>query len=305
MLLPSSLRGFQSAGNAPALARPKSSITLQSSAAGTGGAASMTGRATKRASRTPITKWRTPCAGATVRPSAAPAPPVVDEVVDHLAELADRAALAHDVAGRGVHRHHAVADAPAPLALGVEPDDAFHALADEPQRPRLRVVIVVPRVAQDQDRRLAVERLQLRVREAAEGEAEVRAAVVVDGGRLEGPLDTALHRIRVEGLRDLGDLGHEHVRAHAAEALLQAPHELQHEARRVAHGVGDVADRDELGLLAVAALEEDLHGHAAVRETLANRPARVEPPSLLLPLAQREGVLDLARQPRHHVLHLG
>jgi len=54
----------------------------------------------------------------------------------------------------------------------------------------------------------------------------------------------------------------------------------------------------------VAALEEDLHGHAAVRETLANRAARVEPPLLLLPLAQRERVLDLARQPRHDVLHL-
>src|SRR5213592_3948837 len=59
MLLPSSLRGFQPAGNSPTFARPKSSISLQSSSAGiTGGATSMTGNATARASSTPIRNWR-------------------------------------------------------------------------------------------------------------------------------------------------------------------------------------------------------------------------------------------------------
>src|SRR5207244_5560662 len=138
-------------------------------------------------------------------------------------------ARAREVAVRGTPRHHAVAYAAAPLALGIEPDDALHALADEPQRPRLRVVVIVPRVAEDENRRLPVERLQLGVREPAEGEAEIRAAVVVDGRRLERPLDAALHRESAEGLRDFGDLGDEDVRAYAAEALLQAPDELQHE----------------------------------------------------------------------------
>src|SRR5262245_48878484 len=58
------------------------------------------------------------------------APPLVHQLVHHLDELAHRPALLDDVAGRRVERHHAVADAPAPLALGVEPDDALDALAD-------------------------------------------------------------------------------------------------------------------------------------------------------------------------------
>src|SRR5919201_3463019 len=82
--------------------------------------------------------------GATAGPSPAAAPPVMHEIVDDLAELTDRPALLHEITGRRVDRHHAVTDAPAPLALGVEPDDALDALADEPQCPALRVVVVVP-----------------------------------------------------------------------------------------------------------------------------------------------------------------
>src|SRR5262245_41854768 len=78
------------------------------------------------------------------------APPLVHEVVHHLAELADDTALAHDVAGWRVERHHAVADPPAPLPLRVQPDDALDPVADETQRPRLRVVVVVPGVAEQQ-----------------------------------------------------------------------------------------------------------------------------------------------------------
>src|SRR5439155_14011083 len=132
-------------------------------------------------------------------------PPVVDEVVHDLAELRDRPALAHEVARGRVEGHHAVADAPAPLPFGVEPDDALHALADEPERPRLRVVVVVARVAQDQDGRLPVERVELRLREPAERVAEVRPAVVVDRRALQRPLDRALDRIGAERLRHLRD----------------------------------------------------------------------------------------------------
>src|SRR5438445_1126369 len=189
MLLPSSLRGFQPAGNSPTFARPKSSISLHSSSAGiTGGATSVTGSATAMASSTPIRNWRI-----TLR-------------------LGNREAISGPGATSG--------------RRGC-------------RRPR-------------------------------------RAG-------------------RSCGTR---------ARDHPAEAFLKAPDELQHEPRGVAHGVRDVADGDELGLVAVAPLEEDLHRHAAVRHALAHRPPRVEPAPLLLPLAQRERVLDLARQPRHDVLHL-
>src|SRR3989304_8639941 len=82
----------------------------------------------------------------------APAPPRVAELVHHLHQLPHGAALLHDVAGRGVERHDAVADAPAPLPLGVEPDDALHPLADLAHGPRLRGVVVVGRIPPDERR---------------------------------------------------------------------------------------------------------------------------------------------------------
>ena len=70
----------------------------------------------------------------------------------------------------------------------------------------------------------------------------------------------------------LGDLRDEDVGAHPREALLQAPHELEHEARGVAYGVRDVTQGDQLGLFPVAPAEAELHGHAAVLEALADGP---------------------------------
>src|SRR5262245_10303071 len=239
------------------------------------------------------------------RRSPAPAPPLVHELVDDLHELAHRAALLHDVAGRRVERHHAVANAPAPLALRVEPDDALDALADLPDGPRLGVVVVVAGVPEDQHGGLPVERVDLRAAEAAERVAEVRPAVIVDRRALERPVDGAVDGIGGKRLRHLGDLGDEGVRSHAREALLETPHELEHEARRIAHGVRDVAHRDELRLLAVAAAVTHLHRDAPILEAPPDRAPRVEPPLLLLPLAQRERVLDLAREPGDHRLHLG
>src|SRR5215467_8082949 len=122
-------------------------------------------------------------------PSAPAPPPRVHELIDHLHELADGAALLDDVAGRRVEGHHAVADAPPPLPFGIEPDDALHALADLPDGPGLGIVVVVPRVTQDQHGGLAVQRLDVRAHEAAEGVGEVRAAVIVDEGALERPVD--------------------------------------------------------------------------------------------------------------------
>src|SRR5438128_1557819 len=227
------------------------------------------------------------------------------EVVDDFTELTDRPTFSHEVARGRVERHDAVANAPAPLAFRIQPDDALHTLADEAQRPRLGIVVIVARIAKHEDRRLAVERVELGFRELAERESEVRAAVVVDRRTLERPLDGALNRVGAEGLGHLGDLRYEHVGPNPAEALLEAPDQLQHEARGVADRVRHVADRDQLRLAAVAALEEDLHRHAAVLQALARGPPRVEAPFVLLPLAQRQRVLDLARQPRDHALHLG
>src|SRR5215471_6963475 len=136
-------------------------------------------------------QWRRTDLALTRFELAAAPPPVVHEVIDDLAELSDRAALAHEVARRRVERHHAVADAPAPLPFRIQPDDALHALAHEPERPRLRIVVVVARVAQHEDRRLAVERIELGLRELAEGESKIRPAVVVDRRSLEGPFDRA------------------------------------------------------------------------------------------------------------------
>src|SRR5262245_25511860 len=184
------------------------------------------------------------------RARSAPAtPPLMHQLIDDLHELRDGAAFLHDIAGRRVEWHDAVADAPAPLAFRVQPDDALHPLANLTDGPGLRVVVVVPGITQDEHGGLPIERVELGLGEAAERVPEVGAAMIVHGGRLERPVDRTVHRVRVEGLRDLRDLGHEHVGAHAREALLQAPHELEHEARGIPYRVRYVAERDELRLL--------------------------------------------------------
>src|SRR3984893_3184777 len=286
---PESFRGFHSGGNSPTLPLAKLSTVMQSWAPAAAGRATST-NSTRTSVRTALSP---------------PAPPRVYELVDHLHQLAHRAAFLHDVARGRVERHHAVADTPAPLAFRIEPDDALDTLADLSNGPCLGVVVVVPRIAQDEHGGLAVQRLELGADKAAEGVAEVRAAVVVHRRALERPLDGVVHRVGVERLRHLGDLRDEDVGAHAREAFLQAPHQLEHEARRIAHRVRDVAERDQLGLFPGAAAEAQLHRHAAILQALADGPARVEPALLLLSLTHGEGVLDLAREPRDHRFHLG
>src|SRR3990172_7915322 len=116
--------------------------------------------------------------------------------------------------------------------------------------------------------------------------------------------DTSQIVIRSERLRHLRDLGHERVGAHAAEALLEAPDELEHEPGGVPDRVRHVADRDQLRLLPVPAPEVDLHRHAVVLEALPRRPPRVDPAPVLLSLAQRQRGLDLSPYPLYHLLPL-
>src|SRR5437879_4162565 len=77
-------------------------------------------------------------------------------------------------ARRLVSCHDSGSDAAAALACRVQADDPRHALVDEPQRPRLRIVVAVARVAQHEDRRLTVERVELGLREPAEGKSNLR-----------------------------------------------------------------------------------------------------------------------------------
>src|SRR6266545_5878014 len=110
--------------------------------------------------------------------SAPAAPPLMHQLIHHLHKLPDGAALLDDVARRRVEWHDAVADPPPPLALGVQPDDPLHPLADLADGPGLRIVVVVAGIAQHEDRALAVEGFQLGPTEAAECVAEIRPAMV-------------------------------------------------------------------------------------------------------------------------------
>jgi hypothetical protein len=195
---------------------------------------------------------------------------------------------------------------PHPTAFGIEPDDALDPLADLADGPRLGIVVVVrasPRTSTVVFR--SSDSMSVRTK-AAEGIAEVRAAVIVHRRALErpsrwrGPTGWELKAWVTSAIS-----GHEDVGAHAREALLQAPHELEHEARGVAHGVGDVAQGDQLGLLPVdAGAKRSSMGTPPYWRLLRMVRRESSRPLLLLALAHGEGVLDLAREPRHHRLHL-
>ena len=74
----------------------------------------------------------------------------------------------------------------------------------------------------------------------------------------------------------LGELADEDERARAREELLRGVHELEHEERRRAHRVGDVAEHDEPRLVAAAAPPRGLEGDAAGREAPPQGPVRID-----------------------------
>src|SRR3989337_1088500 len=123
------------------------------------------------------------------RASTSTPPPVTHQTLDDLGQLPHRSTLSQHVTARRIGRHRAVGQTPFPLALRVQPDDALHPLADPTQGPLLRIVVVVPRIAQDEDRCPRVETAQLGVGAFAEGAPEVRLAVIIDGRLTERQLD--------------------------------------------------------------------------------------------------------------------
>ena len=129
--------------------------------------------------------------------------------------------------------------------------------------------------------------------------------MIVDRGVSERVLDSPLRRQRPEGLGHLRDLRDEGEALDLGEALLEVPDELEHEARGVAHGVGDVAERDQPRLLAAPPAPAELDRPPAVRQARAERALHVELAPLLPPLPECERVLDPAREPGDDRLHLG
>src|SRR6185369_3329974 len=109
-------------------------------------------------------------------------------------------------------------------------------------------------------------------------------------------LDGLLRVVLLEELRRLADLADEDEAAHARVEVLQRVDELQHEARHVAHRIGDVAQDHDLRFVADAAIELDAERDAAVLQVLAQRVADVELAALAALAADRHDILEPLRQ---------
>src|SRR3989454_323657 len=215
------------------------------------------------------------------------------QAVDHVVELVQVPALLDQGAVGRVAVHLAVAEAPGHLVLGVEPDDLFGALLHVLEHPVVRQVVVVAPVAQDDDRGALVHRGQEVPVEGLEGTPEVRVGVDVDDVAVERRLDRVVDVALLEEARDLAYLGDEDEAPHLRVEVLERVDELEHEARHVAHRVGDVAQHHHLRLLLALAVEDDAEGDAAVLEVLAHGVARVELPAAGPP--ERRGGRPCAR----------
>src|SRR6267142_2208561 len=99
--------------------------------------------------------------------------------VDHLVELVQVSTLLDDVTVREVAIHLAVAESPRHLVLRVQPDELFRALLDLLQHPLVRQVVVVARVAEDDDGRVARDRRQVVAMEQTKRASEVGVRVDV------------------------------------------------------------------------------------------------------------------------------
>src|SRR5580704_14826893 len=230
-------------------------------------------------------------------------PSACDQAIDHAVKLVEIAALFHQVAVRSVAIHLAVAEAPRVAALRIKPDHSFGALADFTQTPIVRQVVIVARVAEHDHGRPLVHRTQMVGDEVAERVAEVRVSVHVDDIALERDVERFLGVVVAEAFGHLADVGDENKAAHARVEILQRVNELQHEARGIAHRVGDVAQDYDLRLFLLALFEAQLERHAAVLEVLPQRTLDIEAALLRALAAHRDHVLQALREARHRLVH--
>src|SRR5262249_61965124 len=84
----------------------------------------------------------------------------------------------------------------------------------------------------------------------------------------------------------------------------QDPQQWWCEGGGVGEGLGPVGWGARWGFPRVRRGEKAPPGLPAILQALARGPPVVDPPPLLLPLPQRERILDLPRQARHDRLHL-
>src|SRR5208283_152343 len=231
-------------------------------------------------------------------------PSACDQAIDHPIKLVEIAALFHQVAVRGVAIHFAVAEAPGIAAFRIKPDHFFGALADFTQAPVVRKIVIVARGAQHDDGGALVHGAQMIGDEVAERVAEIRMGIHVDDIAGERDIDRFLGVIVAEALGYFSDVGDEDEAAHARVEILQRVNELQHESRRVAHRIRNVAQDYDLRFLFFALLEAELKRDAAVFEVLAKSALDVEAALLGTLAPHRDHVFEALRQARHRLVHL-
>ena len=113
--------------------------------------------------------------------------------------------------------------------------------------------------------------------EVVERVAEVGARVDVDHvPTLEGQLDGVVDVLLLEERRHLAQLGDEDEGPDLREGLLQGVDELQHEARDVRDGRGDVRQDHQLRPILLALLEDQLEGDPAVGHVSAQGLVQVQ-----------------------------
>src|ERR1035437_2031616 len=218
-------------------------------------------------------------------------------------KLVEIAALFHQVAVRGVAIHFAVAEAPGIAAFRIKPDHFFGALADFTQAPFVREIVIVARVAEHDDGGALVDGAQMIGDEVAERVAEIRVGVYVDDVALECDVERFLGVIVAKAFGYFTDVGDEDEAAHARVEILQRVNELQHESRRVAHRIRNVAQDYDLRFLFLALLEAELERNAAVFEVLAKGALDVEAALLGTLAAHGDHVFQALRQARHRLVH--
>src|SRR5208283_1110759 len=230
-------------------------------------------------------------------------PSACDQAIDHPIKLVEIAALFHQVAVRGVAIHFAVAETTGIAAFRIKPDHFFGALADFTQAPIVREIVIVARVAEHDDGGALVDGAQMIGDEVAEGVAEIRVGIDVDDIALERDVERFVGVVVAKTLGYFSDVGDEDKAAHARIKILQRVNKLQHEARRVAHRVRNVAQDHDLRLLFLALFEAELERNAAVFEVLAQGALDVEAALLGTLAAHGDHVFEALGQARHRLVH--